>query len=200
MKTFDIKSKEYIFNTISKKVMVHSYKFNGWLYRTWEYPIIIDNTEEYVVLASQNAEIMTGEFNTKRCFSSIIQKPTFWFFFKKEWFNVVCTILPNNGVQNYINISSPFIYEDLAFKYVDLDLDFKIFANNIWCEVDKKDFQEHQVLYSYPQKLINKVLLAEEKVTNLIEEGFFKKLNNSIFDKNYLKKYQDIISSQKKVV
>lgn len=197
MKKFDIKSKEYIFNAIGKKIMIHSYKFNGWLYRTWEYPVIVDNTKDYVVVATQNASILTGEYNTKRCFSSAVSKPTFWFFFKKEWFNVVSTITPS-GIQNYINISSPFIYEDLAFKYVDLDLDFKIFTNNSWCEVDKKEFAEHQKLYSYPKSLINKVIEAEQKVIGLIKNDFFKQLNQTIEDKNYEQIYAKIINDQKK--
>ncbi|MBR2652200.1 DUF402 domain-containing protein [bacterium] len=43
---------------------------------------------------------------------------------KNDWFNFRIT-LESQGPQIYVNIASPFFYEESAVKYYDFDIDFK---------------------------------------------------------------------------
>lgn len=174
-------SKNDIFSKLNKKIgsriMVHAYKFNGWLYRSWEYPVILEVNEDYVVLGNEESTILSSKEGTNHFFFSKVVKPTFWFFFKDKWFNLITTSTPN-GYQNYINISSPFIFEESAFKYIDLDLDFKIFPNGNWIEVDINEFMVNQVNFRYPPKLVEIAKRTEDELINMIKNEYFKEYIN----------------------
>lgn len=189
--TSSVTYKNKLIKKIGKKIMVHAYKFNGWLYRAWEYPTIISITDDYVLLGNLNCDIYSPEFGTNRCFKSKVVKDTFWFFMKDEWFNFIVTSTPN-GLQIYINLASPFIFEESAIKYIDFDLDFKIFPNGSWCEVDINEFMTNQIYFNYPPALIKLIRDSEIKVMNLINTDYFKKLVNVDTIENYkilLQKY-----------
>ncbi len=180
---------------VGKRVIIHAYKFNGWLYRSWEFPFLLEKNDEFYVLGSTDAKIYTAEFNTKRCFKSNLKHKTFWIFFRDKWFNLVITLLPDNRINYYINLTSKFIYEEGAFKYFDFDLDFKIFSEGNWCEIDINEFKEGIVRYGYTDKLIEIIKKTEADVSNLIKEGYFiKKFNYEL-----VSKYDNILEKVIKV-
>ncbi len=181
---------------IGKKAMIHAYKLNGWLYRIWEYPLIIETNSEFTVMASQGSRVLTSEENSTRSFQSGVIKPTFWFLFPDEWFNVICTE-EKDGMRLYINLSSPFIYEEQAFKYFDFDLDFKILTSGKWREVDMKEFETNQIKYNYGSKLIDIIKEVEAKVIKLINEGYFEKLTSKSKIEEYKQKVLQINSARK---
>ncbi len=153
---------------VGKRVIVHAYKFNGWLYRSWEFPIVIAKTKDYYVLGSDDAEIITAKFNTKRYFKSTLKKRCFWVLFKDKWYNMIITVQDNNKLSYYINISSKFIYEESAFKYYDFDLDFKVSINGSWCEVDIKEFEQGIINYGYSEELIKIIRDVEQEIKELL--------------------------------
>lgn len=161
---------------VGDRVMVHAYKYNGWLYRTWEYPLVLENTDEYLILALSKTNVLSAEENSIRSFHSPpIKNPKFWFFIKDAWFNVIATI-DNDGIRIYINIASPYIYEEGAIKYYDFDLDFKIFPNGQWKEVDINEFFENQQKYRYPTRLIEILRDVELNVEQKIHQKWFTNL------------------------
>lgn len=176
---------------LGKRVIIHAYKYNGWLYRSWEFPFVVDKNDEFYVLGGDDVQIFTAEFNSKRCFKSNLKHKTFWIFLKNKWFNVVVTVLPDNKINFYINISSKFIYEEGAFKYFDFDLDFKIFNDGNWCEVDINEFNEGITRYGYDEKLIKIIHEAEQEVKQLIEDGYFTK----VFNIDLIHKYDSILKN-----
>lgn len=166
---------EYKKLQLGSKIMVHAYKLNGWLYRAWEYPILIYEDNEMLVLDASKAWIYSSEERSIRSFKTRVNKSTYWYFFKKEWFNIIVTE-EDQGMKYYINIASPFIYEQEAIKYYDFDLDFKIMSDATWKEVDVNEFIDNASKYEYGEKLINVIKCKENKLKKLIEEKYFSKL------------------------
>ncbi len=183
--------------SIGDRVMVHAYKFNGWLYRIWHFPIVVDQINEWTILCSHNCNVISAEETSIRVFTSKIDKVNFWFMSQKRWFNIIVTI-EKAGVKLYINMASPFIYEEGAIKYYDFDLDFKVFPNRTWTEIDINEYFENQVKYSYPPVLIDIINDAETQVKKLLEEGWFEQ---NFMDSKYLnsiyKKYWKLTESER---
>ena len=176
--------------------MVHAYKLNGWLYRTWEYPIIVDINENFVTLALTKAKVLSAEENSIRCFSSWVNKTTYWYLSTKHWYNIIVTV-ENDGIKLYINISSPYIYEEGAIKYYDFDLDFKISTNGQWREVDIKEFNDNIQKYNYPEDLIKIIKDVEKDLYYKIQNNYFSSFS-SISNINRLDhKYVQILNKEK---
>ncbi|MGL4768886.1 MAG: DUF402 domain-containing protein [Mycoplasmoidaceae bacterium] len=150
---------------IGNKIMVHAYKKNGWLYRTWEFPIIVESNDDYICLFIKNSRIITSEKDSKRNFHSINKNDSLWFFFKDEWFNIIAT-LNNNKSSYYINIASPYIYEEEAVKYIDFDYDIRISNNGSYIIIDKDEFIEHKEKFKYGVKLSKIIELELEKLNS----------------------------------
>ncbi|EEH02289.1 conserved hypothetical protein [Ureaplasma urealyticum serovar 2 str. ATCC 27814] len=160
---------------IGDELMVHAYKLNGWLYRSWNNPKVVYIDEQLLILSSTNTLVITSEEKSIRNFPSFTNKMSYWFFFKNEWFNLIATV-ENDGIKFYINVASPFIYEEQEIKYYDFDLDFKISSDDKWKEVDINEFIENAKKYHYSETLIQKILSVETKIENYIKEGYFRKL------------------------
>ncbi|WP_244870381.1 DUF402 domain-containing protein [Ureaplasma diversum] len=160
---------------IGDPVMVHAYKYNGWLYRTWSNPIVVHNSDDLLILCSTKSQVITSEENTFRNFNSYTKRTSYWFFNKDDWFNTIISI-DNDGIKTYINVASPFIYEQRAIKYYDFDLDFKIGADGSWREVDIDEFFDNTVKYQYPPALIHKIVVEEQNIIKKIKNNHFKNL------------------------
>ncbi|GHU33961.1 hypothetical protein FACS1894166_10610 [Bacilli bacterium] len=100
----------------------------------------------------------------------------------------------NKHYYYYINIASPFIYENEVIKYIDFDLDFKIPDTNVAniYELDVDEFNENKVKYNYPPEIIKKILEAEQAVkTKYHNKELNKFLNPDVMkkqDENYQNK------------
>lgn len=163
--------------------MVHAFKYNGWLYRSWDFPLLILNDKDLIILELSKSRVISDEPGTRRCFNSLLNKKIYWIFMKKEWFNFRITINPTN-TKIYINLASPFFYEESAIKYYDFDLDFKYHNHGIWNEIDINDFLLNSQKYRYPKKLIKVIKNVEKRVWYLIDKGFFNKFIDPQFLSN----------------
>lgn len=63
-------------------------------------------------------------------------------------------MLKPNGIGYYVNIASPFIFEDGVIKYIDYDLDIRVFPNGTYSIVDVNEFHDHRIKFGYSQDLI----------------------------------------------
>jgi protein associated with RNAse G/E len=163
---------------LHNKISIHAYKYDGWLYRSWEFPTIIKETNEYLCVSSHNARVITASKKQKnRFFHSQVTYPTIWFFFKRKWYNIIVSYR-DAKYYCYINIASPYIFEEDTIKYVDLDLDFRIpnLKQPIIKELDVSEFKTNAKLYQYPEKLIVKIKEAESEIYNLFSQHKLEKL------------------------
>ena len=80
---------------------VQSYKHDSSLHRTWDNAMIIECTDDYIVISSVSTKVIEGD--GRRWFT---REPAVSIFFFKEWYNVIA-MLKEGGVRYYCNIASP---------------------------------------------------------------------------------------------
>ncbi len=178
---------------INHKVSIHAYKYDGCLYRTFEFPKIIYVDEKIVILSLEKTRIISQGKN-KKFYHSNGNKDSFWIMFKEEWYNLIITFCPKKcKIIYYFNIASPFIFEDEAIKYIDLDLDVRLIFNKkkhslIVKELDQNEFEKNSMTMLYPRELINQTINAKDKLINLIKKTkFFFRYNEDFFRKFVIK-------------
>jgi hypothetical protein len=133
--------------TPGSKIQIKSYKHNGKLHRLWEETLVLKGTETEVIGANDKTMVRESD---KR--SWITREPAICYFHAKHWFNVI-GMLRNDGIYYYCNISSPFVYDEEALKYIDYDLDVKVFPDMTFELLDEDEYEEHKVIMNYPRVL-----------------------------------------------
>lgn len=160
--------------------MIQAYKYNGWLYHTWQPLYVIDSNADYLFCASKALYVLTSKKNSTTCFKHCQEGCyTCWFFFKKEWFNIKITIdLEENKIVYYINIASPFLVENGVIKYIDFDIDFKCIKKInedeiVWKELDTKEYYDNKRKYHYPSIILKIIENSKERIKKLNKLNYF---------------------------
>ncbi|MEG0686011.1 MAG: DUF402 domain-containing protein, partial [Erysipelotrichales bacterium] len=81
------------------------------------------------------------------------------YFFKDRWFNII-SMVRSNGIHYYCNIASPFVWDGEAIKYIDYDLDLKVFPNDLMKVLDENEYALHYQEMNYNEQL-DKILRQE---------------------------------------
>lgn len=170
---------------INHKLAVHAYKFDGVLYRTFEFPRVIYENNHYLILDLQNCRIISQAKN-KKFYHSTSKKDSLWVIFKDEWYNLFVTINDKGHLIYYFNVATPYIFEEDAIKYIDLDLDIRVVDANTQIELikvlDEKEFEEHAKSMLYPKKLIDKAIeVKDEIILKLQNKAFQNTFNADLF-------------------
>lgn len=71
----------------------------------------------------------------------------------------------------YVNIGTPVVWEDSRFVSTDLDLDVIKLLDGTALIVDQDEFEEHQVLYGYPDDIIQRTRKASEDALAMTVDG-----------------------------
>lgn len=66
-------------------------------------------------------------------------------------------MIREDGVYYYCNLSSPFIYDNEALKYIDYDLDIKVFPDMTFNILDEDEYERHRKEMNYPD-VIDQIL------------------------------------------
>ena len=144
-------------------VYVYSYKHDGSLHRTWTKGFVLDaNEERYIIV---NNKTLVTESDGRKWFT---REPAIWFFFPKLWFNVICMIR-KSGVYYYCNLASPVLYDKEAIKYIDYDLDIKVFPDGSLIHLDEDEYQEHKKQMNYSQEIDTIVRYSYDELLTRIE-------------------------------
>lgn len=145
-------------------VQIHSYKHNGKVHRAWKEVIILEATEQYIIAANNRTKVIESDGRTW-----YTREPAICFFTKNHWFNVI-GMFRRDGIYYYCNLSSPYLYEENTIKYVDYDLDVKVYPNKSYKILDRDEFETHRKHMHYPLK-IEKIVEDElEKLLELIQK------------------------------
>ena len=166
---------------IGDKLEIHCYKHNGHLHRQWDEAVLLDVKDDYMVFGNNKTVVIDSDgvvWNTR--------EPAIMFFFKDRWFNIIGQI-KDYGVYFYCNIATPFLIDDKVIKYIDYDLDLRVFPDGTFKILDKGEYNYHKDKLRYSDKL-DKILKSELNL--LIEmckkkEGPFK--NSRVIE--YYQKY-----------
>ena len=129
------------------KLEIHCYKHNGSLNTLSDGAVLLDECDEYIVLGNNRATIMEADgsvWHTK--------EPAILFFFKDKWFNIIGQ-LKDYGIYFYCNIATPFLIDDKAIKYIDYDLDLRVFPNGSFKVLDRMEYKFHKKQMHYSNRL-----------------------------------------------
>ncbi len=142
------------------RVAIHSYKHNKRLHRIWK---------KTVILSESNGILVTGHHRTRviehdgRSWHT--KEPAICYFYDDLWFNII-GMLKKDGVYFYCNLSSPYLYDGEAIKYIDYDLDVKVFPDGSYIVLDEKEYNVHSNKMCYTDEIHE---IIQKQIEVLIE-------------------------------
>ena len=92
----------------------------------------------------------------------------------------------------YCNIASPYIIDGKEIKYIDYDLDLRVFPEGGFRILDRNEYNYHKKIMKYPED-IDKIV--REELSYLIE---MKRAESGPFAKGVVEKYYDQFEKIKK--
>lgn len=166
------------------KLTIHCYKHNGKIDRISGEAIVLDETNEYLVCANNKVKLIENDGRSHRT-----KEIAILFFYKKEWYNILAQ-LKKYGLFYYCNIASPYIIDGNIIKYIDYDLDLRIFPDGTFKVLDKNEYRYHKITMRYSEEID---IIVQDSLNKLIEN---KSINAFPFKKevieHYYKIYKDI--------
>ncbi len=176
---------------IGDRYQIQCYKHNGKIHRAWDEAIVLDIKDDYIVFGNNRTQVIESSGNYWRT-----KEPAVMYFFKNKWFNIIAQ-MKKDGIYYYCNIASPYLIEANTIKYIDYDLDLRVFIDGSYKILDKSEYKFHKEKMNYTKE-IDQILNKELK--NLITIAKEKK---GPFDKEYIseikEKYENMKKKQKKV-
>jgi len=162
---------------IGDKFQIHCYKHNGKIHRMWDEAIVLDVTKDYIVFGNNKTKVTESQGTWWRT-----KEPAILYFKRNSWYNVISQ-LKKDGVYYYCNIATPFIIEEGTIKYIDYDLDLRIFPSKEFKILDKLEYEYHKRIMHYSEQLD---IVIQNALNELIEEY---RSGNSMFNDNQNKEY-----------
>ncbi|WP_025730245.1 nucleoside tri-diphosphate phosphatase [Atopobacter phocae] len=152
-------------------ITIKSYKHDGSLHRTWRNSMVLKTSDNQIIAVNDHTVVEEADGR-----KWMTREPAILYFHKKYWFNIV-TMLRPKGISYYCNLASPFVMDKEALKYIDYDLDIKVFPDGEKRLLDVDEYQRHRKQMDYPDE-INQIILDQvEELVDWIkhEEGPFSK-------------------------
>lgn len=173
---------------IGEKLEIHCYKHNGHLHRQWDEAVLLDKKDNYMVFGNNKTTVIDSDGKVWKT-----KEPAIMFFFKDRWFNIIGQ-LKDYGIYFYCNIATPFLIDDKVIKYIDYDLDLRVFPNGSFKILDRMEYKFHKKQMHYSNRLD---FILKYELGNLISMVREKEIP---FDKvtveEYYKIYKEIIKTQ----
>ena len=132
---------------VGDKLQVHCYKHDGQFHRAWHEAVILKATQ--YILITANDKTMVTESDGRSWWT---REPAISYFHHQNWFNVI-GMLRTDGVYYYCNISSPYVYSEETIKYIDYDLDVKVFPDMSYVILDEDEYEENREKMRYPKNI-----------------------------------------------
>ena len=172
---------------LKKWIEVQGYKHDGRMHRIWDSVFVIAETNEYIVTASKRTKVIEHDFRIW-----YTKEPAIMIFFKDSWFNVIA-MFKKIGLTYYINLASPYILDKNKIKYIDYDLDLKLFPNKTIKVIDVKEYGYHRKKYNYGEEIDKILRFNLKELPGIMKEGKFPFLDERI--KEY---YEEFLKVTKK--
>ena len=165
------------------ELQIQCYKHNGKVNCNWHEAVIIDVKEDYIVCANSKSLVTEADGSVWKT-----KEPAIMYYFKNHWFNVIAQ-LKKTGISYYCNIATPYIIEDNTIKYIDYDLDLRIFPNGSYKILDRNEYKYHKKIMGYPDDLDRAIKNGLDELINFYKKDktIFNKDNNLKYREKYLK-------------
>ena len=169
---------------------LHCYKHNGKINSISDRITVLDVKEDYIVCGDFKTTITESDGSTHKT-----KEPAILFFYKDRWFNILAQ-LKKQVLFYYCNIATPYLIDENIIKYIDYDLDLRVFPDGGFRILDKNEYNYHKKIMHYSDELDE---VVKSELSSLIE---MKRNNEGPFDKKlveeYYEKYKEIIGLEKK--
>lgn len=162
---------------VGEKLQIHCYKHDGKIHRTWDEAVILESGENYLVCGNNKTKVTENDGRSHRT-----KEPAIIFFYKDSWFNVIAQF-KEYGLFYYCNIASPYVMDGKIIKYIDYDLDLRVFPDGGYRILDKNEYKYHKRIMNYSDDLD---LILNKELEKLIE---MKNNNDGPFNVDILNKY-----------
>ncbi len=164
---------------IGEKFRIHSYKHDGSIHRSWDEAVLLEIHNDYLIFGNDRTVVQESDGRTWKT-----KEPAVLYFYRKKWFNIISQN-KNDGIYYYCNLASPFIIEDGTIKYIDYDLDLRVFPDGSYKVLDKSEYKFHKEKMHYSAE-IDQILQSELKELILMvkkkEEAFNLATINKYFE------------------
>ncbi len=171
---------------VGDRLTINCYKHNGKIHRSWDEAIILEITDDYLVCANNKAKVTENDGR-----SYYTNEPAIIFFYKNKWYNIIAQ-LKSHGLFYYCNIATPYVIDQNIIKYIDYDLDLRVFPDGGFRVLDRNEYKYHKKIMHYSDDLD---LVLRSELSNLIE---LKRKEEGPFDKKTIDKYYQIYKELQK--
>lgn len=166
-----------------KSVSTVAYKHDGSVHRTWKKGTLLDASDDQIIALNINTLVIES---TGRRWHT--REPAVCVFYPNKWYNVICMIR-KKGIFFYCNLASPAVLDNGAVKYIDYELDVKVWPDGTKKILDKDEYFAARLQMDYPDN-IDKILWKElddlcAKIDAKVDPF------NKEFVMGWYKKYQD---------
>ncbi len=165
---------------VGDKLTIHCYKHNGKIHRTWDEAIVLDETDDVLVCGNHKTWITEADGRSHKT-----KEPAVIFFYKNKWFNIFAQI-KKVGLFYKCNIASPYLIDNKIIKFIDYDLDLKVFPDGGFRVLDRNEYKYHKKIMNYSDDLD---LVVKNGLEELID---IKKNNLYPFKEELVKEYYQI--------
>lgn len=150
-----------------QKITVNSRKYDLAIRRTWHCELI-DQSDPLIVLAGEFDRDVEhpGLGAIKR---GTISYEYFWF---DRWYNIFRFHEAGGALRNfYCNVAMPPTFENDTLDYVDLDIDILVWPDGRYEVVDRDDFEQNALKYSYPDDVRQRAEKSVDEMLAMIGRG-----------------------------
>ncbi|MGI6510336.1 MAG: DUF402 domain-containing protein [Erysipelotrichaceae bacterium] len=172
----------------NSSVYIQSFKHDGSLNRTWDQGFVLESDERHYVIVTNKTWVI--EKDGRKWFT---REPAIGYFYTDRWFNVMAMIR-SDGIYYYCNLASPVLYDGEAVKYIDYDLDFKIFSDNTIMILDEDEYARHSESMSYPEEIDFIIKKEMHRIMEDVEKQI--KPFNRQYVENHFQQYLEQLTNQ----
>lgn len=169
---------------IGDKFEIQCYKHDKKVHRSWSEAVLLDIKKDYMVFGNNKTLVTESEGTTWRT-----KEPAIMYFFKNKWFNIIAQ-MKSDGIYYYCNIATPYIIEENTIKYIDYDLDLRIFPKGEYKILDKLEYEYHKKKMKYSDDLDIVVNNALKELISEYKKGAI--MFNPGLNTEYLKTYLEL--------
>ena len=138
-------------------ITISSYKHDGSHHRTWRDTMVLKTTEHSLIGCNDHTLVIESDGRRWRT-----REPALVYFHDKYWFNIV-SMIRQKGISYYCNLASPTMIDEEGAKYIDYDLDIKIFPDGEKRLLDTDEYEIHGRRWNYPEE-IDQILTQNVKI------------------------------------
>ncbi|MBQ9036332.1 MAG: DUF402 domain-containing protein [Erysipelotrichaceae bacterium] len=128
-------------------VSIYSFKHDGHVRRNWDQGFVLESDENHFVIVTNKTWVVDDDGH-----HWYTREPAICYFYTDKWFNVIA-MLRETGIYYYCNLASPVLYDEEGVKYIDYDLDYKIFPDGEIVLLDENEYILHSLEMKYPKEI-----------------------------------------------